>query len=69
MVVKLYISAGVPSNVIADMKLARRDIATGMKCIFPPARRTSFVLCLLLFLYPKNIPMSKETTNVPMKNT
>ena len=44
MVPKLYISAGVPSNAMADMKLASNDMATGMGCMFPPANRNSFVL-------------------------
>uniref|UniRef100_A0A0L8HFJ0 Uncharacterized protein n=1 Tax=Octopus bimaculoides TaxID=37653 RepID=A0A0L8HFJ0_OCTBM len=44
MVLKLYISAGVPRSVIADIKLATNERATGNTDILPPARRYAFVL-------------------------
>ena len=44
MVLFLYTSAGVPSKVMADIKLESRDIATGNTDKLRPARRNSFSL-------------------------
>lgn len=66
---KLYISAGVPSRVIADMKLASKDMETGIKFIFPPARRKFLVLPLLRSLMAKKNPIHVETTKVAEKIT
>ena len=44
MVLFLYTSAGVPSKVVADIKLESRDIATGNTDKLRPARRNSFSL-------------------------
>ena len=44
----IYISAGVPSKVIADMKLASRDKVTGKTPMERLAIRNSFVdFCLV----------------------
>ena len=56
---KLYISAGVPSKVIADMKLASKERETGIKFMFPPARRNNFVLPLLRSLMAKKKPIHR----------
>jgi hypothetical protein len=49
-VLLVYTSAGVPSKVIADIKLDSRDRATGNVCIDRPANRNSFSSVFFLSL-------------------
>lgn len=54
-------SAGVPSTVTADMKLAVRDKATGPQVICLPPTKKSPELAFFRSLIAKKIPMLEET--------
>ena len=65
----MYISAGVPNSVMADMKEARSDRATGIGCMLPPAKRKSFVFVFLRSINAYTAPIAADPSNMSPKST
>lgn len=66
---KRYTSAGVPSTVTADMKLAVRDRATGPQVICLPPTKKSPEDVFFLSLTAKKTPIPEEMRKRAAKTT